>query len=233
MCWVSWSSRLRRSPWWHTRTSSSPPAHSRGDQRVDANRELTALVPWMSSAASSALTRSPRPPAYGHRSHERRHQPVLLVGGGCRPALTALLLSGLLSHLPEASLGGIILYAAWTLIDRTGWRSPAPHAVGGGGRRDIVRGGSRGSGHPPGYRDRHRTLGDGAAHPAVTPSRGRARLRAGPRRDARRRRLSRRSSRCRVSSSTGMTRRCSSPTPTTSTASASRQPIRPAAGGSC
>ena len=32
--------------------------------------------------------------------------------------LTAVLLSGLLSHLPQASLGGIILYAAWTLVDR-------------------------------------------------------------------------------------------------------------------
>ena len=95
-----------------------------GDQRVDANRELTALgatdviggifgaYPISASSSRTAIARM-------NGATSRFYSWVVAVV----LVLTAVLLSGLLSHLPEASLGGIILYAAWTLIDRTGWRS--------------------------------------------------------------------------------------------------------------
>lgn len=95
-----------------------------GDQRVDANRELTALgvtdvVGGLFGAypisASSSRTAIARANGATSRFYSWVVAVVLL--------LSALLLSGLLSYLPEASLAGIILYAAWTLIDRTGWRS--------------------------------------------------------------------------------------------------------------
>ncbi len=95
-----------------------------GDQRVDANRELTALgvtdvvggvfgaYPISASSSRTAIARM-------NGATSRFYSWVVAVV----LILTALLLSGLLSHLPQASLGGIILYAAWTLVDRAGWRS--------------------------------------------------------------------------------------------------------------
>ena len=164
-----------------------------GDQRVDANRELTALgatdviggifgaYPISASSSRTAIARM-------NGATSRFYSWVVAVV----LVLTALLLSGLLSHLPQASLGGIILYAAWTLVDRTGWRSLRRMRWG-----EVVVAASCAIGvvvlgHPPGHRDRDRALGDRAAHPAVAPPRGRARLRARARRHARRRRLPRR-----------------------------------------
>ena len=37
--------------------------------------------------------------------------------------VTALTLASVLSYLPQASLAGVILFAAWTLIDWVGWRA--------------------------------------------------------------------------------------------------------------
>lgn len=95
-----------------------------GDQRVDANRELTALgatdvVGGLFGAypisASSSRTAIARANGATSRFYSWVVAVVLL--------LSALLLSGLLSYLPQASLAGIILFAAWTLVDRAGWRS--------------------------------------------------------------------------------------------------------------
>ena len=95
-----------------------------GDQRVDANRELTALgatdvVGGLFGAypisASSSRTAIARANGATSRFYSWVVAVVLLLSG--------LLLSGLLSYLPQASLAGIILFAAWTLIDRAGWRS--------------------------------------------------------------------------------------------------------------
>lgn len=95
-----------------------------GDQRVDANRELTALgvtdvvggafgaYPISASSSRTAIARA-------NGATSRFYSWVVAVV----LILSALLLSGLLAYLPQASLAGIILYAAWTLIDRTGWRS--------------------------------------------------------------------------------------------------------------
>ena len=95
-----------------------------GDQRVDANRELTALgvtdvvggafgaYPISASSSRTAIARA-------NGATSRFYSWVVAVV----LVLSALLLSGLLAYLPQASLAGIILYAAWTLIDRTGWRS--------------------------------------------------------------------------------------------------------------
>jgi sulfate permease, SulP family len=95
-----------------------------GDQRVDANRELTALgatdvvgglfgaYPISASSSRTAIARM-------NGATSRFYSWVVAVV----LILTALLLSGLLANLPQASLGGIILYAAWTLVDRAGWRS--------------------------------------------------------------------------------------------------------------
>jgi high affinity sulfate transporter 1 len=95
-----------------------------GDQRVDANRELTALgatdviggvfgaYPVSASSSRTAIARM-------NGATSRFYSWVVAVV----LILTAVLLSGLLSHLPQASLAGIILFAAWTLVDRAGWRS--------------------------------------------------------------------------------------------------------------
>lgn len=94
------------------------------DQRVDANRELTALgatdvVGGLFGAypisASSSRTAIARANGATSRFYSWVVAAVLLLSG--------LLLSDVLAHLPQASLAGIILYAAWTLVDRAGWRS--------------------------------------------------------------------------------------------------------------
>lgn len=95
-----------------------------GDQHVDANRELAALgvtdvvggafgaYPISASSSRTAIAR-----ANGATSRFYSWVVAAVL------VLSALTLSGLLSYLPQASLAGIILYAAWTLIDRAGWRS--------------------------------------------------------------------------------------------------------------
>ena len=95
-----------------------------GDQHVDANRELAALgvtdvvggafgaYPISASSSRTAIAR-----ANGATSRFYSWVVAAVL------VLSALTLAGLLSYLPQASLAGIILYAAWTLIDRAGWRS--------------------------------------------------------------------------------------------------------------
>ena len=95
-----------------------------GDQHVDANRELAALgvtdvvggafgaYPISASSSRTAIARA-------NGATSRFYSWVVAVV----LVLSALTLSGLLSYLPQASLAGIILFAAWTLIDRAGWRS--------------------------------------------------------------------------------------------------------------
>jgi high affinity sulfate transporter 1 len=95
-----------------------------GDQRVDANRELTALgatdvVGGLFGAYPISASSSRTAIAKANGATSRFYSWVVAVV----LVLSALLLSGLLAYLPEASLAGIILYAAWTLIDRAGWRS--------------------------------------------------------------------------------------------------------------
>ena len=95
-----------------------------GNERVDANRELTALgtvdvvggmfggYPMSASSSRTAIARM-------NGATSRFYSWVVAVV----LVLTALLLSSVLAYLPQASLGGIILFAAWTLIDRAGWKS--------------------------------------------------------------------------------------------------------------
>ena len=95
-----------------------------GDERVDANREMAALggidviggvfgaYPISASSSRTAIARM-------NGATSRFYSWVVAVV----LVLTAVLLAGVLSNLPEAALGGIIVYAAWTLFDRAGWRS--------------------------------------------------------------------------------------------------------------
>jgi high affinity sulfate transporter 1 len=94
------------------------------DERVDANRELVALgaadvagglLGGYPVSASSSRTAIARMSGATSRYYSWVVAAVLV--------LTALLLAPLLSHLPQATLGGVILYAAWTLVDRESWAS--------------------------------------------------------------------------------------------------------------
>jgi high affinity sulfate transporter 1 len=95
-----------------------------GNERVDPNRELVALgatdvvggfFGGYPISASSSRTAIARMNGATSRYYSWVVAAVLLVAG--------LTLAPLLSRLPEATLGGIILYAAWTLVDVTAWRS--------------------------------------------------------------------------------------------------------------
>jgi MFS superfamily sulfate permease-like transporter len=94
------------------------------DERVDANREMTALgitdvvggvFGGYPISASSSRTAIARMNGATSRFYSWIVAIVLVV--------TALTLSSVLANLPQATLGGIILYAAWTLYDRKGWES--------------------------------------------------------------------------------------------------------------
>jgi SulP family sulfate permease len=95
-----------------------------GNERVDPNRELVALgttdvvggfFGGYPISASSSRTAIARMNGATSRYYSWVVAAVLLVAG--------LTLAPLLSRLPEATLGGIILYAAWTLVDVAAWRS--------------------------------------------------------------------------------------------------------------
>ncbi|MEZ5116471.1 MAG: SulP family inorganic anion transporter [Candidatus Nanopelagicales bacterium] len=93
-----------------------------GKDRVDANRELTALgtvdlvggvfggYPMSASSSRTAIARM-------NGATSRWYSWVVAVV----LVLTAVLLAGVLSHLPQASLAGIILFAAWSLVDKAAW----------------------------------------------------------------------------------------------------------------
>lgn len=94
------------------------------NERVDANREMTALgitdvvggvFGGYPISASSSRTAIARMNGATSRFYSWIVAIVLVV--------TALTLSSVLANLPQATLGGIILYAAWTLYDRKGWES--------------------------------------------------------------------------------------------------------------
>ena len=98
-------------------------AFSDGD-RVDANRELTALgvtdvvgglFGGYPISASSSRTAIARMNGATSRFYSWNVALVLVVA--------AVTLSSALAYLPQATLGGIILYAAWTLIDSKAWES--------------------------------------------------------------------------------------------------------------
>ncbi|MFC6239542.1 SulP family inorganic anion transporter [Longivirga aurantiaca] len=98
-------------------------AFSDGD-RVDANREMTALgvtdvvgglFGGYPISASSSRTAIARMNGATSRFYSWIVAVVLIV--------SAVTLSSVLAYLPQATLGGIILYAAWTLYDRKGWES--------------------------------------------------------------------------------------------------------------
>jgi len=90
--------------------------------RVDANRELVALAtadvvgglfgsyPISASSSRTAIARM-------NGATSRYYSWVVAVV----LVVTALVFAPVLAHLPQATLGGVILYAAWTLIDRSGW----------------------------------------------------------------------------------------------------------------
>ena len=94
------------------------------NERVDPNRELTALgatdvvggffgaYPISASSSRTAIARM-------NGATSRFYAWVVAVV----LVVTALTLASVLSNLPQASLAGVILFAAWTLIDRTGWRA--------------------------------------------------------------------------------------------------------------
>jgi high affinity sulfate transporter 1 len=95
-----------------------------GGDRVDPNRELVALgatdvvgglfggYPISASSSRTAIARMNEATS---RFYSWVVAIVLVVAG--------LTLAPLLSKLPQATLGGIILYAAWTLVDIQAWRS--------------------------------------------------------------------------------------------------------------
>lgn len=94
------------------------------NERVDANREMTALgitdvvggvFGGYPISASSSRTAIARMNGATSRFYSWIVALVLVVA--------AVTLSSVLAHLPQATLGGIILYAAWTLYDRKGWGS--------------------------------------------------------------------------------------------------------------
>ena len=99
-------------------------AFAGGTDRVDPNREMAALggvdvvgglfggYPISASSSRTAIARM-----NGATSRFYSWVVALVL------VLTALVLSGVLSHLPNSCLAGIILYAAWTLIDRPGWKA--------------------------------------------------------------------------------------------------------------
>ena len=98
-------------------------AFSDGD-RIDANREMTALgvtdvvggiFGGYPISASSSRTAIARMNGATSRFYSWIVAIVLVVA--------ALTLASVLAYLPQATLGGIILYAAWTLYDRRGWES--------------------------------------------------------------------------------------------------------------
>ncbi len=95
-----------------------------GNERVDPNRELVALgatdvvggaFGGYPISASSSRTAIARMNGATSRYYSWVVAAVVVVAG--------LTLAPLLSRLPEATLGGIILYAAWTLVDVDAWRS--------------------------------------------------------------------------------------------------------------
>jgi high affinity sulfate transporter 1 len=95
-----------------------------GNERVDPNRELVALgttdvvggiFGGYPISASSSRTAIARMNGATSRYYSWVVAVVVVVAG--------LTLAPLLSRLPEATLGGIILYAAWTLVDVAAWRS--------------------------------------------------------------------------------------------------------------
>ncbi|MGD9955882.1 MAG: SulP family inorganic anion transporter [Candidatus Nanopelagicales bacterium] len=93
-------------------------------ERVDANREMSALgatdvigglFGGYPISASSSRTAIARMNGATSRFYSWIVALVLVVA--------AVTLSRVLAYLPQATLGGIILYAAWTLYDRKGWES--------------------------------------------------------------------------------------------------------------
>ncbi len=94
------------------------------NERVDPHRELTALgatdvvggffgaYPISASSSRTAIARM-----NGATSRFYSWVVAFVV------VAAALTLAGVLSNLPEASLAGIILFAAWTLVDRAGWQA--------------------------------------------------------------------------------------------------------------
>ena len=94
------------------------------NERVDADREMTALgvsdlvgglFGGYPISASSSRTAIARMNGAVSRFYSWIVAVVLII--------TALTLAPILSNLPQATLGGVILYAAWTLVDVRGWRS--------------------------------------------------------------------------------------------------------------
>lgn len=95
----------------------------RGGYSIDANAELYALgganlaaglssgMPVSSSASRTAIVES-----VGGRS-----QVAGIVAAAC-VVLVLLLLGGLLARFPSAALGGLVVYAAWRLVDVAGFR---------------------------------------------------------------------------------------------------------------
>jgi sulfate permease, SulP family len=95
----------------------------RGGYSIDANAELYALgganlaagltsgMPVSSSASRTAIVES-----VGGRS-----QVAGIVAAAC-VVLVLLLLGGLLERFPAAALGGLVVYAAWRLVDVAGFR---------------------------------------------------------------------------------------------------------------
>ncbi|MBM4408707.1 MAG: sulfate permease [Chloroflexi bacterium] len=96
---------------------------ARNRYRVDANAELLALgganlaagltsgMPVSSSGSRTAIVES-----VGGRS-----QLVGIAAAAC-VVLVLLLLSGLLAQFPRAALGGLVVYAAWRLVDLIAFR---------------------------------------------------------------------------------------------------------------
>ncbi len=94
------------------------------NERIDANREMTALgvtdvvgglfggYPISASSSRTAIARM-------NGATSRYYSWVVAVV----LVVAAVTLSAVLAYLPQATLGGIILYAAWTLYDRKGWES--------------------------------------------------------------------------------------------------------------
>jgi high affinity sulfate transporter 1 len=94
------------------------------NERIDANREMTALgvtdvvgglfggYPISASSSRTAIARM-------NGATSRYYSWVVAVV----LVVAAVTLSTVLAYLPQATLGGIILYAAWTLYDRKGWES--------------------------------------------------------------------------------------------------------------